>query len=220
MDDDIDKLFAEIEIENKAFDKASNINNDNIPSGFNKPIGLNDNNNSIAANFKLFELITLKRWDKIPNVDKTKMLTEPNVKITEYLMTGIMHVPFEMRKQTTPKFFLFRLKQEGVFNELHSTVIFKDEVKGDSYLLCVSVSRRMNERSILTGNFLFKLNKEFNEDKLNDKNNNNNNNNDNNSVFKKTTDVLKIMYEKCIFLNFFFDIIQHSAAEPLMVIAF
>ena len=216
MMDDIDKLFAEIEIENRAFNNAVNI--DKIPQNFSTTVSIYENE-LIAKNFKLFELTTLKKWDKIPSVDKNKMLTEPNVRITESMLSGIMIVPFEMRKQTTAKFFLFRLKQEGVFVDLHSTSIFRDELKGDCYLLCITVSRRMSEKALLTGNYLFKLMNDYKESELDSTLKSGECQDNDKNVCKKTTEGLRVMHEKCIFLNFFFDIIQHSAADPLMVVA-
>ena len=156
----------------------------------------------------LFEISTLGRWDKVRH-EKPRMMAEMNVFNTECIMTGMMEVPFEGRRVTTPRFFLSQLKFEGLFTDVRLPQVITHTETGNTFLICSTVSKRMNPQALLVGNYIFRLEP---ESAVADQP-------DQGGITKVLSQGSTVLRRRAIFMNFFFDIIQHHVSEPLVTVA-
>lgn len=161
-----------------------------------------------TSDLLLFEISTLRKWDKIVNGDRTRMLKENNVMRTDAIMTGKLQVPFQKRKVVTPKFLFYQLRQEGLFSDLLVTRLITHSQTGDPYLVCTTLSKRMSPAAILVGNYIFRLESSDSAAVESE------------GVCKVVNDGAKILSRTAKLLNFYFDVIQHNAADPIEVIPF
>lgn len=169
-----------------------------------------------SENLKLYQVCTLKKWEKVNENDRNTVIGEGNVKDTDQIMEGIMNVPPAKRKITTAGHFFRNRIEAGLFTDLQATQLFTVEETGDQYLLCATFCRRINVRAILTGNYVFQITepyiyKEADLDRRCKREP---------GVCKIQTDALEILTLPAVFCNFFFDVIMHPAADPMLAIEF
>lgn len=209
-DDFIEKLFQKVDKESKeVIAKLTQNAKQRAPM----------NATSNANVLKLREVCLLKKWDRLNDYAdvRTRMEQEPNVIRTHYLTQAELELPYEMREVTTARFFLYAFKQEGLFNDIANMDVFTLELTGQQLLLISTMSRRIDEHSLLTGNYVFQLvenTKPWTKQTIENKG-------------KMEEGVCKIMYdgpkvltEKVIFRNFYFDILKQDAREPLISLNF
>jgi len=210
--DHIKELFEKIENEtNEAFKKLA----------VDQSKGGSGNNSNIVTNanmLRLHEICLLKKWEKIkPESIRDKVSTEQNVIRTDWLTEAELLVPLDSRKITNARFFLYLLKQEGLFSDIYNIEVFSSEATKQQFMLCSTVTRRIDEKSILTGDYVFQLvdnHINWNSDNVEDKVK------FVDGICKINHDGPKIFSERVIFRNFYFNIVNHSAANPLLSINF
>jgi hypothetical protein len=164
---------------------------------------------SEVEEMELYTHKNLKPWEKISATMKEHLLKEPNVDKTSMIMTGILNVPIDKRRMVTPRFFLLKQKHRGYFYELQKAKIITQKRTSDNYLLCSTMSRRIDENSILTGNYLFKLIEEPTREDGTKKEIP-----QAETIFKSQVDVMQVFLKNATFYNFYFEVIEHGSAEP------
>ena len=208
-EDFVDALFKKVELESKQMIEKLTAN---------RKSNLGITATSSANVLKLREVCLLKKWDRVVEKDVLeKVKTEQNVIRTHYLTQAELEVPYELRETTTSRFFLYTLKQEGLFSDVYNIEVFTLEMTGQQLLLCSTVSRRVDEHRLLTGNYVFQLvdtNKKWNGDNIDSKTR------FSDGVCKVRFDGPSILAEKVIFRNFYFDLVDHSARDPLLSLNF
>jgi hypothetical protein len=173
---------------------------------------------SNANLLRLQEVCLLSKWDKVkPDWIKEKVLKEQNVLHTDWLTEVELLIPFEKRRPTTGRFFLYVFKQEGLFSDIYNIEVFTAQSTMQQFMLCSTLSRRIDTELILTGDYVFQF--------VNSKTNWTKDNVDDTMKFEEgicrmAHDGPKILSEKVVFRNFYFNIIRHHASNPLLSLNF
>jgi len=224
-DDDIENLFKKVAIESEqamakiAASMSTHKNNNNNNTDKTTVFDQQQEEQQSRANFiRLREVCLLKKWDNIkPDQLREKVQKEQNVIRTHYITEAELQVPFELREETTARFFLYILKQEGLFNDIYDMEVFTMESTKQQFLLCSTLSRRIDVRCILTGDYVFQLvnsSKVWNPDNMEEKMQ------FVDGVCKMAHEGPKILGEKVIFRNFYFNILNHPASDPILELNF
>ena len=105
----------------------------------------------------LYEAVTLGRWDKVPSHIRPMCVDNESVLVMDTLVDGLMAAPLQSRPVWTPHMVLCMHEQEGAFRDLLTLEVFCTVATRDRYLMCTTLSRRLNVDSILTASYVFLL---------------------------------------------------------------
>lgn len=201
--DDIDACFDKIDIElavaavQPAATKPVTEKKDEVPAM------------KRSEQIMLFDICNMETREKIRHLDIEKLSKEPAYSILGIIMDGMLMVPRETRVSLVPSSFLYRIRQEGLIRDLLSVRSFSSENKTEMYVVCDVILHRIDVMHMLIGVFMFRhaiagVDSEESQD-----------NDDEKTIVRKQTITLKLLRQSCILFNFFFDVITHSASDPL-----
>lgn len=171
----------------------------------------------IHENIKLYDACAVTLWGKVPADTRSKMMSESNVYKLDCYISGVLMQPLVTREATTARFFLRVIKQFGMISALCNMQLFKLQSRENVYFMCSTMARRIDAKTILTGNFLFRFvspKKEWKEDNINARVKYEE------SICKVVYDGVEVLQEKVVFENFFFDVSNHNVALPMLELNF
>jgi hypothetical protein len=171
----------------------------------------------VQENIRLYDACTVTLWGKVPSETRAQMIKESNVLNLDCHMTGEMKLPVDRREKTTARFFLRTVKQYGMISSLYDMKLFTLNKKENAYFLCSTMTRLIDENTILTANFLFRFvapKKKWKEEDINVRVKYEE------SICKVMYDGVEILEEEVIFENFFFDVANHSIKLPMLELNF
>jgi hypothetical protein len=164
---------------------------------------------------KLMDMCMTTKWEKVSADVRAHVEKEPNVMRTEWVMDGKLNIPLDQRTPLTADFYMHKLRQEGHFSQMQDAQLFQND-RGHLYLLCVTMSHRVDADNVLTGNYVFRL---INPSQKWSQSNFETKVRFADGICKRLADDFEILQETVVLQNFFFNVCLHHVSQPLFSVS-